>query len=167
MNPGLQALRIQAQVLKYAACAHLFFSYVLDIRATEGPSMLPTFALRDDWIIIGKRHAKGRGIQVGDVVSYWIPMHPGRGGVKRVMGMPGDFVMTGTPAGTAGPGAGSDEMIQGWSRDSRLFGPIPLALIKGKVLWKFSREDRDGPWVTRMQNGLRRPEPEPGPEGRE
>lgn len=40
------------------------------------------------------------------------------------------------------------------SRDSRFYGPIPLALIKGKVLARVS------PWSDRgwIENGLQRPE---------
>ena len=106
MNPARRALRYTVRLIKYTACAHLFFEYLFDIRATSGPSMLPTFDIRNDWVILSKRHVRGRGVEVGDVVSFWIPMHPGKGGIKRVIGMPGDFVLTGTPGG------GSDEMIQ-------------------------------------------------------
>jgi inner membrane protease subunit 1 len=42
-----------------------------------------------------------------------------------------------------------------WSRDSRDFGPIPLALIKGKVI---SKGDFSGwnplKWFTRLDSGL-------------
>jgi len=60
--------------------------------------------------------------------------------IKRVIGMEGDFVLRDTP------GTG-DTMIQipkghcwvvgdnlPYSRDSRHFGPMPMALIRGKVL---------------------------------
>ena len=45
-------------------------------------------------------------MQVGDVVSIKHPMAAGVRAVKRVVGMPGDFVMMDTP------GSGSDKMIQ-------------------------------------------------------
>lgn len=94
------------QFIKYQACVHLFAEYLYDFRSTSGPSMLPTFAFQDDWVIISKRYGRGRGIKVGDIVSFWIPIRPGVAGIKRVIGMPGDFVLMNTP------GSGSDQMIQ-------------------------------------------------------
>ena len=95
---------------------------------------------------------------VGDVVSIKHPMFPGVGASKRVLGMPGDFVGRDTPAagqmdGNRG-GRGREELLEReemmiqipeghcWlagdnmpdSRDSRDYGPLPLALIKGKVV---------------------------------
>lgn len=42
---------------------------------------------------IDNTFTKGRGVKVGDVVDFHHPMIRGVGGVKRVMGMPGDFVV--------------------------------------------------------------------------
>jgi hypothetical protein len=45
-----------------------------------------------------------------------------------------------------------------WSRDSRDFGPIPLALIRGKVVAKGSITGFNPmSWFTRVENGLRKP----------
>ncbi len=68
--------------------------------------MLPTINVRDDFLVISRRHARGRGIRVGDVVSYWHPVEADVSVVKRVIGMPGDFVLRDTP------GSDSDMMIQ-------------------------------------------------------
>jgi hypothetical protein len=48
----------------------------------------------------------GRGVRVGDLVVYEIPIFPDSNGIKRVVGMPGDYVLLNTP------GSGSDAMIQ-------------------------------------------------------
>lgn len=84
-------------------------------------------------------------------------MFPNESGCKRVIGMPGDFVSVmsqGRGEGdveaidTEGKWASVKEQVirvpEGhcwvagdnleWSRDSRLFGPLPLGLVKAKVL---------------------------------
>ncbi|KAI9716234.1 MAG: hypothetical protein M1812_005459 [Candelaria pacifica] len=116
--------------------------------------MLPTLAAKGDGVIISKFSRRGRGIEVGDIVSFKNPLDWRNGALKRVVGMPGDFVLRDTPD------KGEGTMIQVpeghcWlagdnipqSRDSRMYGPLPLALIKGKVIarvypWK------DRKWLT-------------------
>ena len=44
-------------------------------------------------MIIDKTFSRGRGIKVGDVVDIQHLIVPGAGAIKRVMGMPGDFVV--------------------------------------------------------------------------
>lgn len=55
--------------------------------------MLPTLSVNDDWILTSKYHRRGRGVRVGDVVDFAHPLVVGEGAVKRVVGMPGDFVV--------------------------------------------------------------------------
>lgn len=59
--------------------------------------MLPTFTVDGDWILCDNTHRYGRGVGVGDLVVYRIPVFQSQWGVKRVMGMPGDYVSVGTP----------------------------------------------------------------------
>ncbi|KAI9711852.1 MAG: hypothetical protein M1820_001997 [Bogoriella megaspora] len=105
--------------------------------------MVPTLDPIGTLVFTSKRYRRGRGIQVGDLVSFDHPVKHGRG-LKRVVGMPGDFVLRDTP-GAGEPG--HEMMIQvpkghcyiagdnlKYSRDSRMFGPLPLALIRGKVV---------------------------------
>ncbi|KAI9678630.1 MAG: hypothetical protein M1817_005687 [Caeruleum heppii] len=92
--------------LKVAAFVHLFLEYFYTPKGTYGPSMLPTINLRDDWVIISRLYSRGKGIEVGDVISLLHPMVPGEAAVKRVLGMPGDFVLRDTP------GKGQDLMLQ-------------------------------------------------------
>ena len=142
---------------KFLAFTHLFLEYGYSIAPAFGPSMLPTFDILGEWLLISRRHRYGRNVQVGDLVAYSIPINDSVG-VKRLMGLPGDYVLLDAP------GSGSDDMIQVigtserarppahmnaqvpqghcWivgdnitaSRDSRSFGPVPLALISGKVI---------------------------------
>ncbi|KAI0433050.1 LexA/Signal peptidase [Xylaria sp. FL1042] len=159
--------------------AHVFWAYGFSIGPGWGPSMLPTFLATNEWFVTDKRYRRGRGVAVGDCVVYSIPVEPGEEGLKRVMGMPGDYVLMNTPplsgvssgVDRVGRGVGSENMIQvpkghcyivgdnlPWSRDSRDFGPIPLALIKGKIIAKCSFTGLNPlNWFTKIENGLQKP----------
>lgn len=91
---------------KYLAVAHLFWEYGYSVGPAQGPSMLPTFEISDEWLLISKRHRHGRDVAVGDLVVYKIPIFPDSDGIKRVLGLPGDYVMLDTPE------SGSEAMIQ-------------------------------------------------------
>jgi inner membrane protease subunit 1 len=68
--------------------------------------MLPTINVSGDWIVISKFHSRGRGIKVGDLVSYAHPIDgPDVNVVKRVIGLEGDFVVK-------DPSDGSGDMLQ-------------------------------------------------------
>lgn len=117
--------------------------------------MIPTIAWDGDWIVLSKLHRYGKDVSVGDLISYKHPVRQGVTGVKRVVGMPGDFVIRDTPPETFAVDMDENQkrqcmMIQipeghCWivgdnldaSRDSRHFGPLPLALIRGKVIARF------------------------------
>lgn len=106
-------------------------------------------------VLISKLYGRGRNVKVGDIVLFTHPIKPQENGAKRIVGMPGDYVCVVSPGKTDDDVEDGDivksevreEMIQvpeghcwvigdnmEWSRDSRLFGPLPLALVKGKVL---------------------------------
>ncbi|KAG5984146.1 hypothetical protein E4U55_005859 [Claviceps digitariae] len=133
--------------LSYLTSTHLF-----KICPAAGPSMVPTFTVDGEYLAVDMRRRLGRDIAVGDLILYKIPWFSGQSGVKRVIGMPGDYVSLGTPGER-----GYDQMIQVpeghcWiagdnlpaSRDSRSFGPLPLALVEGKVVARVL------PWKERM-----------------
>ncbi|KAF2501978.1 LexA/Signal peptidase, partial [Lophium mytilinum] len=137
----------------FALVTHISFGYFYSIRTSTGESMYPTLAVRGDLWICSKRHRRGRNVKVGDIISFSHPVLSGLGGVKRVVGMPGDFVLAGTPGVDGGDeGVGMVQVPPGhcWvagdnqtlSRDSRIIGPVPLALITGKlvaIFWPLSR----------------------------
>jgi inner membrane protease subunit 1 len=120
------------------------------------PTMPASFNKRTI-IMYSSLHRRGRGIKVGDVITYTHPIFPSISGCKRVIGMPGDFVSVVTPGrrnddieaeDTESKWASMKEQViqvpEGhcwiagdnleWSRDSRLFGPLPLGLVTSKVL---------------------------------
>jgi inner membrane protease subunit 1 len=139
---------------------HVVTTYWYSIKATHGISMLPTIPngtggiLNSPLLLIRKGSAMGHQVAVGDIVTYKHPMNHEGLGCKRVIGMPGDLVCVVTPGKedkdleTEGGDFATfkEEMIRvpaghcwlagdnlEWSRDSRLFGPVPLNLIKGRV----------------------------------
>jgi Signal peptidase, peptidase S26 len=67
--------------------------------------MLPTFEVIGDSVIISRYYRRGRGVKVGDIVSFDSVVEPGESVIKRVLGMPGDYVLRDTPGTT-------DTMIQ-------------------------------------------------------
>ena len=93
-------------VIKLVAAVHLFTEHIGFLTRTEGPSMLPTLNVHGDWVYISRLYRRGKDIKVGDMVSIKHPMFPGFSAGKRVLGMPGDFVMFN------GSGAGEDRMVQ-------------------------------------------------------
>ncbi|KAL3423286.1 mitochondrial inner membrane protease subunit [Phlyctema vagabunda] len=135
--------RVFAAILKTFALAHLMMDFVGFIVPAAGPSMLPTLEVAGERLLINKAYRRGRDVKVGDLVSFKAMDVPGKLVLKRVVGMSGDYVMRYTP------GSGNPEMIQVpqghvWvvgdnmssSSDSRIFGPVPMALILGRITAK-------------------------------
>jgi inner membrane protease subunit 1 len=99
-------LRLFNATIKAFFLAHLFWDHFYEFSPTQGPSMLPTLEVLGDSIIVDKWYRRGRGIQVGDVVTFESVVGPGEKVLKRVLGIEGDYVLRDTP------GSGSDVMIQ-------------------------------------------------------
>lgn len=90
----IQQLHYAARTLQGFCFLHLFWEHFYSVGATSGASMLPTINIEGDFIIISKLYSRGRGVGVGDLVSYVHPVDgPGVHVCKRVIGMPGDFVV--------------------------------------------------------------------------
>lgn len=77
--------------------AHVFVDYFYALHGTWGISMAPTLAPSGDSVLISKYYRHGRGLKVGDVVSFKHPLREDMRASKRVIGMPGDFVLRDTP----------------------------------------------------------------------
>lgn len=67
--------------------------------------MMPTIFSFGEWVWISKYYRRGRDVEVGDLVSFKSPIRDGEHAIKRVIGLPGDFVLMNTPGK-------SDAMIQ-------------------------------------------------------
>lgn len=98
--------RLGSSVIKCAAVAHLIPMYFWEPSEAKGPSMLPSLPVLGTAAIIDRRYRLGRSLQVGDMVVVLKPDEPDTQLCKRVVGMPGDYVLTDTPQ------SGSKSMIQ-------------------------------------------------------
>jgi len=142
-------------------------------------------------------HSRGRGVQVGDLVTISKPDTNNVLLLKRVLGMPGDFVVVDPMSAgflppsarsesestalrsmkrdadgwMGGVGEGETQMIQipeghCWlagdniphSYDSKVFGPVPLGMVRSKVVFRFKIGKKWG-WiknpVTKVEDGSR------------
>ena len=99
--------------------------------AISGRSMLPTLS-PGDWVLVDEHAYDGRLPRRGDVVVAEDPREPARHLVKRV-----SFVDLHGAVRLEGDNA--DE-----STDSREFGPIPAANVKGRVRWRYWPMTRTG-----------------------
>ncbi|KAI8918501.1 peptidase S24/S26A/S26B/S26C, partial [Powellomyces hirtus] len=107
-----------------------------------GPSMLPTFNIAGDFVVVEHISQRYRKLQLGDVVVCTSPLNPQRQVCKRVLGLPGDRVYVDPTI----PGSKLVTIPQGhiWlqgdnynnSTDSRKYGPVPMGLLRGRVLCK-------------------------------
>jgi mitochondrial inner membrane protease subunit 1 len=141
--------------------------------------MYPTMPERSTVAIISRFHKNGKGLKVGDIIEAENPMFLYHPVGKRIIGMPGDYVirdpyLSPTSGGAPMPGIVPDDgtrqepmMMQvpeghvwaigdnlSWSRDSRFYGPIPMALIRGKIIASvtgpFSWSMMSKPWLTNV-----------------
>ncbi|CAG8531118.1 8477_t:CDS:2 [Paraglomus occultum] len=145
--------RFTTNIIKGAACIHLFKEHVCTVTMCMGPSMLPTFNIINDIVAYERISPRLMNIDTGDVVVCISPRNPRRAVMKRVIGMPGDIICTDPTAFerryiTVPRGhvwLQGDNMSN--STDSREYGPVPYALIRGKVfarLWPGATWIRNG-----------------------
>lgn len=83
--------------LGFALGLHVFAEYFFTLSQAEGISMQPTMNATGDWLLLSKRYRRGRDIVVGDIISFKHPIDEGVCSVKRVIAMPGDFVLRDSP----------------------------------------------------------------------
>lgn len=127
--------------IKAACAAHLVLRAVWELNESQGESMLPTVGFAGDFVHINKIiYRRGRNCQVGDIVVALKPTDPHQYVQKRISGMPGDKILVDptsdlhtyitVPRGHCWlTGDNLDSSV-----DSRSYGPVPLALIRGKVI---------------------------------
>ncbi|XP_021888611.1 mitochondrial inner membrane protease subunit 2 isoform X2 [Carica papaya] len=105
----------------------------------RGTSMSPTFnpranSLTDDYVLLEKLCLEKYKFSSGDIVVFRSPSNYREKHIKRIVGLPGDWIgishdVVKVPQGhcwVEGDNSAS-------SMDSRSFGPIPLGLIQGRV----------------------------------
>ncbi|CAD5322472.1 unnamed protein product [Arabidopsis thaliana] len=120
----------------------------------RGDSMSPTFnpqrnSYLDDYVLVDKFCLKDYKFARGDVVVFSSPTHFGDRYIKRIVGMPGEWISSSRDVIRVPEGhcwVEGDNKTS--SLDSRTFGPIPLGLIQGRVtcvMWPPQRISKIGP----------------------
>ncbi|RUP52395.1 peptidase S24/S26A/S26B/S26C [Jimgerdemannia flammicorona] len=150
----MNVLRKVGYIIQFGCFVHLFNKYVGEITFCLGPSMLPTFNMVGDLVVLEHLSPQLKRVDVGDVVVCVSPTNPGRAVCKRILGMPGDYICADptvlerryltVPKGHVW--LGGDNISN--STDSRVYGPVPYALVKGRV---FARLWPQPGWI---RNGL-------------
>ncbi|KAI9221425.1 peptidase S24/S26A/S26B/S26C [Blastocladiella britannica] len=141
---------------KIGAFVHVFNSYVAEVTMCMGPSMLPTFNMMGDFVLIDKATPRLWPVTLGDVVVATSLTSPDRIVCKRITGMENDLICVDpsvpinqreylrVPRGHVW--LSGDNMSN--STDSRNYGPVPMALVKGKVTARIWPEPK---WIV---NGI-------------
>ncbi|CAA6658224.1 unnamed protein product [Spirodela intermedia] len=131
-------------VAKFACFIHVTNNYVFGVALVHGPSMLPTLNLSGDVLLVDRVSTHLGNVSIGDVVLIQSPEDPKKIVTKRVTGLEGDsvtFLVNPVHGERSMPRTlvvpkdhvwvtGDNPLL---SRDSRHFGSVPYALIKGKA----------------------------------
>ncbi|XP_034663015.1 mitochondrial inner membrane protease subunit 1 [Drosophila subobscura] len=139
----------------YAAITHCTFEYIGDFVLCKGPSMEPT--LYTDNVLVTERLTKyWRGYKPGDIVIAVSPTNARQCVCKRVVAVSGEEVFIAKPQpleAECSPSAKKKQpvMIKSYvprghiwiegdnkdnSCDSRYYGPIPVGLIRSRVVYR-------------------------------
>ncbi|OMO85086.1 Peptidase S26A, signal peptidase I [Corchorus capsularis] len=120
-----------------------FSDLIASVAAVRGASMYPTFnsktgsfldSLSDDYVLVEKLCLRKYKFSHGDVVVFSNPSDHKEKQVKRIIGLPGDWVGTHNDVVRVRQGhcwVEGDNSAS--SVDSRSFGPVPLGLVSGRV----------------------------------
>ncbi|CAI5463610.1 unnamed protein product [Closterium sp. Yama58-4] len=139
---------------QFACCYHVFTNYVMDVTMCMGPSMLPTLNAAGDVVLLEHITPALHALKPGDIVVAKSPSNPRMMVCKRIVAMEGHEVHAMPPAAPRGMVIGGRSRhaethtvvprghvwLQGDnlfnSTDSRHYGPVPLALVKGRVFYR-------------------------------
>ncbi|GFH23697.1 mitochondrial inner membrane signal peptidase [Haematococcus lacustris] len=106
--------------------------------------MFPTFSGHNDIVVVDALTPIFNGVQAGDVVICVRPVDPSEHIIKRVVAVAGDEVVlypdkdhahirrVKVPVGHVW--IQGDNLLH--SLDSRVYGPVPAALLRGRVLYQ-------------------------------
>lgn len=151
------------------AAAYLFREHVCELTVCVGPSMMPTFNPKGDVAFVEHISVARQTIEVGDVVIAKSVQNPRQVVCKRVLGLPGDRICSSSNRYDVTENRGRVNGGQSWvygedddcvvippghvwlqgdntmnSTDSRHYGPVPYATLKGRVVCRLYPDPK---WV--------------------
>ncbi|XP_054263614.1 mitochondrial inner membrane protease subunit 1 [Macrosteles quadrilineatus] len=128
--------------LKFVSITHVIVEHIGDFVICSGPSMEPTL-YTNDAILTEHLSPRFNKISKGDIVVARSPTNPKQFICKRVTGVEGDKMCPGFISQVVVPRG--HVWLEGDNRsnssDSRAYGPVPIGLLRGRVLcviWPFS-----------------------------
>uniref|UniRef100_A0A1E1WX87 Mitochondrial inner membrane protease subunit n=1 Tax=Amblyomma aureolatum TaxID=187763 RepID=A0A1E1WX87_9ACAR len=129
-----RCLRVSGFVIQSAAVAYCVVEFCGDLVICSGSSMEPTIA-SNDILITEHISVHANNIRRGDIVIAKCPNNPKQYICKRVVAVHGDHLISGffarkVPKGHVWLEGDNKEN----STDSRLYGPVPLGLIRGRAV---------------------------------
>ncbi|KAI3824639.1 hypothetical protein L1987_06105 [Smallanthus sonchifolius] len=140
-----EALDKSFLVAKFFCAVHVTNTYLCSTALVQGPSMLPTFNLTNEIVLLERISTRNGKAGPGDVVILQSPENPRKFVTKRIIGMEGDNITyivdpknsdrTETIIVPKGHVWVQGDNIYN-SYDSRNFGPVPYGLLQGKVFWR-------------------------------
>ncbi|XP_072574226.1 mitochondrial inner membrane protease subunit 1 isoform X2 [Paramormyrops kingsleyae] len=137
-----KSLAFAGFTIQYGCIAHCTLEYIGELVVCSGPSMEPTIINHD--LVFSERLSRHfYTIKKGDIVIVKSPFDPRMNICKRVIGLEGDKVCTSSPSDTfkthtyvpKGHVWLEGDNLRN-STDSRAYGPVPYALIRGRVCLK-------------------------------
>jgi len=140
MHRWRRKIQIQLGILA-AGFGCLIPTYLFTWGKATGPSMYPTIPAIDSTVYVDLLSGHLRKFNAGDVVAFTSPLDPNALVIKRLIAMPTELVRT----DPKDPNSRIIRLSKGkvWVQsdnidmgvDSRHYGPIPLTLLKGRVLF--------------------------------
>lgn len=145
--------RSSVTLVKAVSVCHIVFAYGGFPTQIDGPSMFPTFTGRGEWVLVETLPGLADRVKLGDIVIASRPIAPNENIIKRVTALQGQEVkvyrrgdlsplVVRVPPGHIW--LEGDNLIV--SRDSREYGPLPLALVRGRAVAQFWPEVK---WLSR------------------
>ncbi|XP_032677289.1 mitochondrial inner membrane protease subunit 1-like [Odontomachus brunneus] len=119
-----------------ACVTYCAYEYVGDIIMCAGPSMEPTL-YANDILFVERISVRLQRLNKGDIVISKCPYNPKENICKRIVGLPGDKIRNGLSVTTVPYGhmwLEGDNSSN--STDSRIYGPVPQGLLRGRALCK-------------------------------
>jgi len=110
-------------------------TYVVDLTLCTGPSMEPTLNANSDLVLLDRVSPRLGRIATGDIVVADSPTRPGETVCKRVSAVAGERIPGSFFADVVPPGCVwllGDNCRN--STDSRIYGPVPTGIVKGRVV---------------------------------
>ncbi|KAL8130125.1 hypothetical protein V2J09_019280 [Rumex salicifolius] len=142
-----EAYDFTSTIFKAYCAIQVTREYLFNFAYIMGPSMLPTFDLTGDMVVVDALSRRQGKLGLGDVVLVRSPENPRKIVTKRLIGMEGDSIsFNADPRNTdkwqsivvpkGHVWVQGDNVYD--SRDSRHFGAVPYALLQGRVVWRMS-----------------------------